>query len=228
MPLVLLVLVFLMAAPAGAQQFATDDAGVVEAWACQVEAWVGEVESWILPACQLVPGVETTLGAVFQDSGTGSRAAHVVIEAKTLFRDADAEPWGLGLVAGGAVRAEGETGVSDAWLFVPVTVNVARAPLVLHGNLGWGFEREAHDDHIHDHHGLMWGVRADLAAHPRAELLAELFGLTGDGPQLQVGVRFHLAPDRLLVDASRGFHLDDSDEALGFQLGVAWIPPPLR
>lgn len=46
----------------GAQQLATDDAGIVDYRACQLEAWHGQCSSWLLPACSPVRNPELTFG----------------------------------------------------------------------------------------------------------------------------------------------------------------------
>jgi hypothetical protein len=215
------------ACPAAAQQFVVDDASIPEARACQVEAWWGEAEAWVLPSCHLLPATELTLGVIHMDAGFGSRDLQAVVEAKRMFRDADALGWGWSVAAGFALPVERGHAPTGAYAYVPTSFSLARVPAVLHLNLGWGFERENHGDHAHDHHGVLWGVRGDLEASGRLTLIGELFGLSGDGAELQVGLRTTLVSDRLALDLSRGFHLSRNEDGLGFQVGVAWTPGPI-
>ncbi len=222
-----LVTLLLVAPHASAQQFAVDDAAVTEQGACQAEAWWGESERWILPACTLLPATELTLGVAWLDAGFGSRDAHGVIEAKSLFRDADAGPWGWGIAVGAALPLGNAGSPTSAWAHVPITLHADRVPAAVHLNAGWGFEREDHGDHAHDHHGLAWGARTDLELHPRAWLIGEVYGLTGDGAEMQAGLRSVLVPDRLMLDLSRSTALSSGEEGPGFRVGLAWTPAPL-
>ncbi len=213
---------------AGAQQFIVDDAAITPRGACQVEAWWGTAEAWVLPACTFLPATELTVGFAHLDPGTGSRDAHGILEVKSVFRDADRERWGLGFVVGAAIPVDGAGPATSAWAFVPLTVHAEALPATLHLNAGWGFEREDHVSHVHDHHGLAWGARADLELHPRGWLIGELFGLTGDGAEVQVGLRTELLPGRLALDLSWGDALSSGREGLGFQVGLAWTPAPFE
>jgi hypothetical protein len=212
-----------------AQQWVVDDAAITEPGACQVEAWWGEAEQWVLPACTLLPRTEVTLGAGWFDRGAGGTDPHLFAEAKLLGRDSDALRWGWGVVVGTALSLDGDTDrVSQLFAYVPVTVNLEAIPLVLHANAGWALERELHGDHAHDHRGLLWGMRGDLALSDRLALLGEVSGITGDPAEGQAGIRLFVVPDRLALDLSYGFSLDSAEDGLGFQLGLAWTPAPFR
>jgi hypothetical protein len=230
MGLTALVAASLFAPPSlQAQQWIVDDAAITEPGACQVEAWWGEAEQWVLPACTLLPRSEVTLGAGWFDRGAGSTDPHLFAEAKFLGRDADALPWGWGVVVGTALSLEsGGDRASQIFAYVPVTVNLETIPLVLHANAGWALEREFHGDHAHDHRGFLWGMRGDLALSDRLGLLAEVSGITGDPAEGQAGIRLFVVPDRLALDLSYGFSLDSAEDGLGFQLGLAWTPAPFR
>jgi hypothetical protein len=213
---------------AAAEQFVVDDAATVGPGACQVEAWWGEAEAWVLPACQFIPRTEVTAGLSHLDAGLGGRGLHGVLEAKLLLRDSEGERWGWGVVLGGALPLEEGSAPTSAWAYLPLSLNLQAVPAVVHLNAGWGFEREYHLDHTHDHHGLAWGVRGDLEVAPRITLMGELFGLSGDGVEGQVGLRGELLPDRLALDVSWAHHFDAGEEGLGFQVGLAWTPAPIR
>lgn len=228
---VLLLLVpgaLLLPGTGSAQQFVVDDAAIAGPRSCQLEAWWGEAEAWVLPACQFIPRTEITLGFSHLDAGFGGRDFHGVVEGKLLLRDSEEERWGWGLVVGGALPLEEGSTPTSAWAYIPLSLNVQAIQAVFHLNAGWGFERENHLDHTHDHHGLAWGVRSDVGVAPRLTLIGELFGLSGDGVQGQVGLRAELLPERLSLDVSRAHHFDGGEEGLGFQVGLAWTPAPFR
>ncbi len=223
--------------PLSAQQFVVDDAAVVERGACQLEGWWGKEESWILPGCQFVPDMETTVGLAFFDGGRGSSTLHTVFEGKVLVRAVEARSWGWGIVVGAALPLEDGPRPADGYAFVPLTTTLPRGGLTLHANLGWGMEREwlevpagepNADPTSEDHQGLLWGLRVDADFTPRVQLIGELFGLTGDGAQAQAGLRTELLPDRLAFDLSYGEHLTAGEPGFGFQVGLAWTPPPFR
>jgi len=215
--------------PLQAQQWVVDDAAITEPGACQVEGWWGETEQWVLPACTLLPRTEVTLGAGWFDRGAGGTDPHLFGEVKLLGRDSDALHWGWGVVVGTALSLEsGGDRASQVFAYVPITVNLEALPLVLHANAGWALERELHGDHAHDHQGFLWGLRGDVALSDRLALLGEVSGLSGDEAEAQAGIRLFVVPDRLAVDFSYGFPLDRAEDGLGFQLGLAWTPAPIR
>ncbi len=221
------VALFLITPPLlSAQQFVVDDAAIVDRGACQLEGWWGRTEAFLLPACQFLPAVELTLGVAHLDPGSGSRRIHLQPALKWMIRDPEGAGWGWGVAAGTLHPLQGSTGVSAAWAYLPLTASFGGGHL-LHLNVGWGFEREEHGDHTHDHHGIAWGGRGDLAVLPRLTIIGEAFGLSGEGVEVQVGLRSELVPDRLHLDLSHGFHLEDRSERLGLQIGLAWTPQPL-
>lgn len=217
-----------------AQQFVTDDAAIVDFRACQLEAWHGEVASWVLPACQFVPRLELTAGIGFV-AEDGSRAAEYVLQGKYLLRELTPDGWGAALVAGLGDNPLSQVGggVAGIFAYVPLSVSLGSDRLVLHGNLGWHLEREAHahGDHHHDeaHHALTWAARADLrlpTAGERFTLIGELFGENRTRPEYQLGVRSTLIPDRLLLDVSWGGHTAPGAPGAGWAIGLAWTPSP--
>jgi hypothetical protein len=208
-----------------AQQFVTDDAGIVEHGACQLEGWVGATTSWLLPACQLIRGVELTagIGSVRVDN---ARTTQYVFQLKQLFRESDAGSGGIGFVAGvgldrGSQVAGGTT--TTAFAYVPASTPLYGDRFVAHGNVGW---RYATSERVHR---FTWAMRADVAlssAPVWPTAIGELFGEGAGKPAYQVGVRATVGRDRLLVDLSWGDHTDRTQRGPGWALGVAWTPPP--
>jgi hypothetical protein len=230
-PACLLLLSLAPAVPTQAQQWVVDDAEVTAPRSCQVEGWWGEAEAWLLPACALGTRGEVTLGVGRLDPGTGSRVGHAAAEFKGVLM-ADAQgAWSLGAVVGGASPFDALGRPTDVWAYLPLTLASLPAAATLHLNVGWGFEREDHGTHTHTHRGLTWGTRGELPLGERVSLLAEVHGFQGEPTETQAGVRLVLLPDLLEMDLSYGRPLDGeaaAEERLGFQVGLAWTPPPRR
>ncbi len=205
-----------------------DDAATVGLGACQVEAWWGQAEAWFLPGCQFLPRTEATLGLSHVDAGFGGRGFHGVVEGKVILRDSGEDRWGWGLVMGGALPLQEGSAPTSAWAHIPLSLNLQAIPAAIHLNAGWGFERENHLDHTHDHHGLAWGVRSDLEVAPRLLLVGELFGLSGDGVEGQAGLSTEVLPARLALDLSWAHRFDTGEGGMGFQVGLTWTPAPIR
>ena len=225
-----MVVAIAFASPAFAQQWDVDDAEIVDPGACQVEAWHGERASWILPACQPFRTLEVSLGAGFIDAGDGHRDVEYAVEVKTLFRALATNDWGLGLVVGigpdpSAAEIDGRFG--DVYVFVPASLSLMDDGLVLHGNVGWEWERDGHehDGHVHDddHHHLTWGLRSDVALTERFTLIGEIFGEDRLLPEFQLGLRTHFPEAGVEVDLSWGGHTQDDLEGAGFTVGVALV-----
>jgi hypothetical protein len=223
----------LLCAPAvaGAQQFVTDDAKIVDYRACQLEGWHGESASWALPACQLIRNVELTAG-VGQLSSNGETRTEYVLQAKTILRELRPGGLGIGLVAGAGIDPLTQvTGgrVSGLFAYVPVSLSLAADRLFLHGNLGWHFERadrDRADRRERGRHAATWAGRADLMLTHRFTAIGELFGEDRTRPEYQVGLRSVLLADRLVADLSFGQHTAPGLPGAGLALGFAWTPPP--
>jgi hypothetical protein len=97
------------ASTAGAQQFVTNDAAIVDRDARQIEAWYAQPATWVLPACQLVRNVELTAGIGRVEVQDDDHQLRYVFQAKTLFRQQDAHGLGAGVDCGyrpGPARAD--------------------------------------------------------------------------------------------------------------------------
>jgi hypothetical protein len=223
-------LALMLASPAAAQQWVVDDAEIVDRGACQIEAWHGEVASWILPACQPFWNLEIAVGVGFVDEGDGHRETEYAVEAKTLFRPLATNDWGIGLVVGvgpNPSAAAGERRFGDVYAFVPASLSLMDDRLILHGNVGWEWERDGHehDGHVHDedHHHLTWGLRSDVGLTDRFTLIGEVFGEDRLLPEFQIGLRTHFEEAGVEVDLSWGGHTQDDLRGAGFTVGVALV-----
>jgi len=207
-----------------AQQFGTDDAGVVKFGACQIEAWHGETETRVEPACQLIRNLEVMVG--FALDGVGGGIEEYSLELKTVLRAPEPGGLGVGLVGGLDVAREWEPEdgpLAGAFVYVPATLSFGDDRFLLHGNLGWQFSR---DD---DRHSLLWGARGDLHLpwlDERFVVVGELFGDDSERPEFQAGLRTKIVPDRLILDVSWGGHTVRQREGRGWVVGFGWTPPP--
>ena len=210
--------------PAAAQQYVVDDAEIVDRGACHVEAWHGERASWLLPACQPVRNLEIAVGVGFVDEGDGRRETEYAIEAKTLFRPLAPGDWGAGLVLGVGPNPSAEPGerhFGDLYAFVPASLSIADDQLIVHGNVGWEWQRESAE--ASDEHFLTWGVRGDVALHELLSFIGELHSEDDHRPACQVGVRIHQPEAGVEVDLSWGGHTDGNRHGAGFTVGLAFV-----
>jgi hypothetical protein len=212
------------------QQYVVDDASIVDHRSCQVEAWHGERASWMLPACQLIRNVEVAVGAGFVYGDDGHRETEYAVEVKTLFRPLVTDSWGVGLVAGvgpNPSAVPGERRFGDVYAFVPASLSLVHDRLVLHGNVGWVWDRDGreHDGHVHEAESqhLTWGVRSDIGLTDRFTFIGELSGEDRLLPEFQVGVRTHFPAAGLEVDVSWGGHLQDDLRGAGLTVGIAMV-----
>jgi hypothetical protein len=226
-------------APGGhAQQFGTDDANLTTYRACQIEAWRGETEARIEPACHLIRNLEVMLG-IGLDPDHGGGIEQYTLELKTQFREPQPGGLGFGLVAGFDFAGPGDDdhrGFEGAFAYVPATLSFGDDRFLLHGNLGWHYERNGHHHghghgHAHDengHHAFTWAARGDLHLpwlQERLVVVGELFGENRISPEYQVGLRTWVVPNRLVVDVSWGGHTASGLERKGWMFGFGWTPP---
>ncbi len=207
---------------ANGQQMVVDDAGIVEYRAFHLETWIGTEESWILLAFSPLRGLELAAGAVITDDET-----FAVTEAKYMFRAPSNNRAGFGLVAGALFAP-----FRGFYSYVPATLPLLDERVVLHGNLGYVFERhlEDHGDHSHTHedHAFTWGARTDLALAGPVTLLGGLFGQNSETPDFQIGFRLEILLGLLEMDFTYGNNFSRQSSGLGFTAGLAWTPPPFR
>ncbi|MFN3326428.1 MAG: hypothetical protein ACK5AZ_23265 [Bryobacteraceae bacterium] len=218
------------------QQFATDDAAVVDAGACQVEAWHGQEASWLLPACRPIRLLEFTGGVGSRRLEPGDpRRLEFVLQTKFLFRDLDQHRFAWGAVLGiglDPVRQLAGDPAPGLFAYLPASYSIDNGRVVLHGNLGWSFEREANEEvngeqSVQPMQGVLWGARGDLQVANRVTLIGELFGDAGDPLLGQAGLRIILVPERWQLDISFGRPIrGNGGPGPGFAVGFAWTPPP--
>ena len=193
-------IVALAALPAfAARPLTTEDASILEDKDCQLEAWLdfahGATQGWLVPACNFGAHVEWQVGVARTHAHGESRFSDAYAQAKTAWRMGEG-PWSLGGVAG--VVRRGLDARVQRW-DNPYLLAIATGEfgaLSAHGNIGWSRDRETERD------ATPWGVAVEYAAHPRATLLAEAFGLNRERPFLRAGLRHAAIEKRLDLDVS--------------------------
>jgi hypothetical protein len=190
----------LAAAPAYAgRPLATEDASMLGAGECQVEMWADRsgvaTDIWLVPACNVGAGIEWQLGGARTfESGTGA-LSQSYLQAKTVLRSVDDNPWGVGIVLGlnRQPRRESHTGWDDPFVLVPASFRMGEDTLV-HANLGWVRNRSEGRDFT------LWGLAFESPVSESVTLLGEAYGENTSRPFLRLGGRFDAVKDRLAFD----------------------------
>jgi hypothetical protein len=211
-----------------ARPMVTDDARIVDPKACQVETWVrsyrqGGDELWALPGCNPFGSFELTLGGARLHPADAASRSVFQGQVKTLFRPLRTDDWGWGVAFGTLNTLPRETvdGRNHPYFYVPVSVSTMADRLVLHLNLG----ATRGPDGGSDVQGT-WGVGFEYAMHPRALLVAETYGVTGERVQGQVGLRLWVVPDRVQVDTTWGSQQGPGGVGHWFSIGLRLLSPP--
>jgi hypothetical protein len=186
----------------------TDDAGVVDANACQLETTIksnrSHTEYWALPACNFTGNLELTVGgALTGDKGT-TQTSDVQVQGKTLFKPLETNGWGIGLAAGIDRHLLASSSALDWYAYVPTSFSFRDDRVLLHTNWGWLHEGETRRDH------LTWGVGSETQLTSSTWLIAETFGQDWDRPYYQVGLRHWLVADSVQIDTVYGNRLDSN------------------
>lgn len=197
---VLIALALLPVCAYAGRPLATDDASMLEAGACQLELWIDRKrearEVWAAPACNFGGNVEWQVaGARTFEHGRGALSA-ALVQAKTVLRSVDDNPWGIGLVAGATrlPRRETETGWGDPYLIVPVSFKFGEADNLIHANIGW-LRNRADDRNL-----TLWGLAFEAPLTDSFTLLGETYGENSRNPFFRAGGRLNAIKDRLDFD----------------------------
>lgn len=219
-----------IAAHAG-RPMVTDDAGVMDAGACQLEAWTERARdgntTWLNPGCNPFGATEFSLGAGRQrlDTEDGTQTGMLYSwQVKHLLREADDERIGFAVSTGGQhSRASG-----DNEIFIK---GIATAPLMgddllAHINLGAVRQREDQQRHYRG----AWGLALDAAVLPATRASLEAFGTSGTTSSgadrnWQLGLRHELIPGRLQLDTSIGSPFGRWQEGRVFSVGLVFTTP---
>jgi hypothetical protein len=211
-----------------ARTMVTDDARIVDPKACQLETWVRSYrdrgdELWALPGCNPFGGFEVTLGGARLHPRAEPSRSVFQGQVKTLFRPLTTDDWGWGVAFGTLNTLPRATldGRNHPYFYLPVSASTLADRLVLHLNLG--ATRGPNDGR--DVQGI-WGVGFEFAMHPRALLIAETYGVTGERPQAQIGLRLWALPERVQIDATWGGQQGPGGVGHWFSIGLRLLSPP--
>lgn len=206
----------------------TDDAGVVEAGACQLEAWTERARdgntNWLNPGCNPFGSTEFSLGAGRQrlDGEEGTQSSMLYSwQIKHLLRAYDDERVGFAVATGGQhVRASGD---NELFFKGIATTPLMGDDLLAHINLGAVRQREDAQRHYRG----AWGLALDAAVLPATRASIETFGTTGrtDGHadrNWQVGLRHELIPGRVQIDTSVGSPFGRWQEGRVWSVGLVF------
>lgn len=207
-----------------ARPLITDDARLVDAYACQVESWIrnnrDSREYWALPSCNVTGNLEVTLGGARTSEDTGGSATtDIVLQGKTLFKRLETNGYGIGLAVGYAARPEvypGKPPLGNPYFYVPASFSFNNDRFVLHTNVG--------ALHARDQSRLRgtWGIGSETELTPRIYLVAETYGESGSTASYQAGIRYWVVPNHVQIDATYGKrygnHVDGHWVSVGLRL----------
>lgn len=181
--------------------YLTDDAGITTAETAQLESWFRfnseQFESWILPAVQIFPNFELTLG-VGTIGDWKDLVEDVVFQGKTLFKPLETNGWGIGWVLGTTLRAHGRPAGGPAgnlYTYIPVSLSFFDDMLISHVNFGYLYDAAAAIQHT-----LTWNIACEYRLHQQLSLVLETYGDFRSLPFYQGGVRFWIQPDLTAID----------------------------
>jgi len=216
-----LLCVLALSAEAG-RPLVTDDAGIVEARACQLETWLqsegGARTAWILPACNPGGNLEITLGAALPAGGHTPGQRSQLLQFKTLLWPGGETEWRTGL-AFGLQRLDRGAVSHEAYAYLVASRAIAGDHTLLHLNLG-ALHRGATRAHA-----LTWALALDRQVHERLWISLESFGENRARAHYQIAARHALVPERLQLDASLGGHFGGGARVLS--LGLVLVTDPL-
>lgn len=206
----------------------TDDAGVIDAGACQLEAWTEQVRHdghtapayWLNPGCTPVERTELSFGVGWDDDDDTHLTAWQV---KHQLRDLSDQAPGFALSLGSDRDRRIHDDLLGDMTFNGITsVPLQGEALVAHVNLGVTHHRD--EDHGWETRAN-WGSALEWQWLPQTHLGAEMFGLGGQRPSWQLGARHELLAERLQLDVSFGAPVGRWHEERTLTLGVVLVSP---
>jgi hypothetical protein len=202
----------------------TEDAGVLEAKACEVEGVTGRARVAGTPsvrdnALQLGCGVgfnsQLALAVSTSDDGT-ERERGVRLGGKTEVWSAGGDDGAALTLAWGVSRARAAAGGwKTALLDARAVVSLPAGPLTWHLNLGHERDPQARIS------TTVWGVAAEHEGWGAFAPMAELYGDDRGAPWWNLGLRYTLAKDKAYLDLSYGQQMSRGTPSLltvGFKL----------
>lgn len=207
----------------------TDDAGLLEAKACQLESWVKhgreESELWALPACNPTGNFELTFGGARTRAGGESRFTDHVLQAKTTLRPLTDTHWGVALTLGTARRPARETASGwpgDPYLNVPLSV-----PLRDDGS--WLLHVNAGAVHQGDTGRTLatWALANEVRLAESLSFFPEIYRSDWGRPYYQLGLRYALVKDRVHLALTVGDRVNGEPAQRWFSVGLRFVSPPV-
>ena len=204
----------------------TDDARLVDPFACQVESWVrtnrGSREYWALPSCNFTGNFELTLGGARTRDATGSETSDVIFQGKTLLKPLETNGYGIGFAAGYAAHPAAQNGrtLGDPYFYVPASFSLADDRVVLHTNVGARHVRGESNSRA------TWGLGSETLISPRLFLIAETFGESRSNASYQLGVRYWIVPNHVQIDTTYGNQYGNKSDARWFSIGLRLLSVP--
>ena len=212
-----------------ARPMITDDARVVDPFACQLETWVkrnrDSTEYWALPACNPLGLFELTIGGARTWEHGTSGLTDVQLQAKTILRPLEPDNWGAGLAVGTLKHPRREVAdgwPGDAYFYVPVSVALNGDQWVLHFNAGAVHRRDEGANLA------TWGFGNEIRLRDDLFFIPEVFRNERGRPFYQVGFRYWLVKDRVQMDATVGNRLTSDTSERWFSIGMRLLTPPLK
>ena len=201
----------LLAVPAWAgRPLITEDAGVLEAGQCEIESYLARLHhpgltfQWAQIGCGI--GLQTQLAA-----GAGremSSSGHVTVAAasgKTALRQLTAEQAGIAIAYAtlGANHSDHLRHEADE---VKAVLTIPHDKWLLHVNAGWARNYASRADKT------IWALALERQqAFAAVDLMGEIVGDDRGTPLAQVAARWSIIPARLVIDASWGAQINDTN-----------------
>lgn len=185
----------------------TEDAGVLEAKACEVEGVWGRAKASGLPSARETSlqfgcgwGYNSQLAlAVARASSGGAHANGARLGGKTqLWSNEAKEPTVFTLAYGLTAADVPGSGWKHAATDINAVLSTPVAGMTLHANLGWSRDQLASSS------ATSWGVALEHPGFGSVAPMAELFGDEDNAPWWNLGLRWTVVPDKTYLDLSYG------------------------
>lgn len=227
-----------------ARPFNTDDARIVDPGGYQIESYVkdqrrtSETEFWFLPAANFggaLDRMEWTLGGNVVRSDPNGDSDLVQAQVKTLLKALPDNGFGFAVTVGVArvnpgspvahvPTDEGPIDVPSGAASTKVRYNpyvnlisslsVADGDFVFHAN--GGAQRETREGFTIK----SWGLGVEMFARARAFPIFEAYGVSGEKPAKQLGVRIWAIPNRFQIDGTVGWQSNEPKDLRWVSIGL--------
>lgn len=199
------IAVFLLHVPAAwaGRPLVTEDAGVLDAGACEIESYIARFKR---PDLNLLWG-QLGCGTGFQtqiNAGAGrektypGHATVAAVSGKTALRTLTDERAGIA-IAYAAYGGQHVDHLRHEATEIKAVLSVPHDQWLVHANVGWVGTPSSHGDKT------TWALALERrGAVGAVDLMGEIFGDDRGAPWAQLAARWALIPERLFVDGSLG------------------------